>query len=75
MNFSRKLLALLIVVAILLAAFAPVSYAHSAALLVPLFLFCVCLITVSVRRVFERCDLPSSPFCPQLASRAPPLLP
>jgi hypothetical protein len=72
MNSPRKLLALLMVAALLCAVFAPASFAQSAAVLVPLCLFCVCLTTVSVRRVFERCSLPSSPLCPLLASRAPP---
>ena len=72
MNFSRKLLALVIVAALLCAAFAPVAFAHSAAILVPLCLFSVCLTTFPVRRVFDRCSLPSTPFCPLLASRPPP---
>jgi len=72
MHSSRKLLALLMVVALLCAAFAPAAYTQSAAILIPLFLFCGCLTTVSLRRVFERCDLPASPFCPRLAARAPP---
>jgi hypothetical protein len=72
MNSSRKLVTLLMVVALLLTAFAPASLAHSAAILVPLCLFCACLSTVTIRRVFKRCDLPSSPFRPLLASRAPP---
>jgi hypothetical protein len=72
MNSPRKLLALLMVAALLFAAFAPVSHGQSAAILIPLFLFLGCLTTVPLRRVFERCDLPSSPFCPLLASRAPP---
>ena len=72
MNHSRKLLALLMVAAMLGAAFAPAAFAQSAAVLVPLCLFCACLTTVSVHRIFERYSLPSSPFRPQLASRAPP---
>jgi hypothetical protein len=72
MNSSRKLLALLMVVALLLAAFAPAAFAHSAAILVPLCLFSVCLTTFPLRRTFDRCCLPSSPFCPPLASRPPP---
>ena len=72
MNFSRKLLALLIVVAVLCAAFAPASSAHSAAILVSLCLFCVILPAVQFRRLIERCSLPPSPFCPSLASRPPP---
>ena len=39
MNSSRKLLALLMVAALLFAAFAPAAYAQSAAILIPLFLF------------------------------------
>ena len=73
MTFSRKLLALLLLTALLCAALAPASSAPAAAVLLPLCVFCLCLSTVRVRRVFERCDLPSSPFCPQLASRAPPV--
>jgi len=72
MNSSRKLLALLMVAALLCAAFAPASVLQSAVILIPLIAFCVCLTTVSLRRIFERCDLPSSPFCPPLAARAPP---
>jgi hypothetical protein len=72
MNSSRKLLALLMVAALLFAAVAPVHHAQSAAILIPLFLFFGCLTTVSLRHAFERCDLPASPFCPLLASRAPP---
>ena len=72
MNASRKLFALLLVAALLCAVFAPAAYTHSAAVLVPLFLVCCCLATVPVRRVVERCNLPSSPFRPLLAARAPP---
>jgi hypothetical protein len=72
MNSSRKLLALLMVAALLCAAFAPASFAHSAAILVPLCLFSVCLTMFPVRRVFDRCSLPASPFSPLLASRPPP---
>jgi hypothetical protein len=72
MNSSRKLFALLVVAALLCAAFAPAAYAQSAAILIPLFAFCVCLTAISTRRVFERCDLPSSPFCSRIAARAPP---
>jgi hypothetical protein len=72
MNSLRRLLALLMVAALLFAAFAPVPDAQSAAILIPLFLFFGCLTAVSLRRVFERCDLPSSPFCSAFASRAPP---
>jgi len=72
MNFSRKLLALLIVAALLCAAFALAAGVQSAAILIPLLAFCVCLTTILVHRVFERCDLPSSPFFSRLAARAPP---
>jgi uncharacterized membrane protein YgdD (TMEM256/DUF423 family) len=73
MNCSRKLLALLMVAALLFAVVATASSAHSAAILVPIVLFCGCLTTVSLRRVIERSNLPSSPFRPLLASRAPPV--
>jgi hypothetical protein len=72
MNFARKLLAIAIVAALVCVAFAPAPFAHSAAILLPLCLFCVCLTTVTVRRVLDRCTLPPSPFSHPLASRPPP---
>lgn len=73
MNSMRKLLALVMLAALLCALVAPVTHAESPAILVVLFVLCACLTTVSRRPVFERCSVPFAPFCPLLASRAPPL--
>ena len=68
----RRLVACLCVVAVLLAAMAPVAPGLCWAILVPLLLFVAAVVLAPVRREFESCSAPESPFLSVLSSRAPP---
>jgi len=73
MDSMRKLLALLLVAALVCALASTVSPDGFAAILTPLSFAGMVLITLARRRVFETWAVPSGSFDPRPAPRAPPL--
>jgi hypothetical protein len=69
---ARRLVAFFCVVAVLLAAIAPVSPGLCWAILVPLLLFVAAVVLAPVSRESENSNVLPIPFLLVLASRAPP---
>jgi hypothetical protein len=68
-----RLIAILCLAAILLAALTPAASGQFAAVLVPLWFFCVTTVIFSIRRWAEPVASTSAPYLPLVASRPPPL--
>jgi len=57
----------------LLAALIPAASGLPFSILVPLWLFCAAIVTLSIRSAFEDCDAQQIPCLSILPSRAPPI--
>jgi hypothetical protein len=70
---ARRCVGVLCLAILLIAALIPAASGLPFGILVPLWLFCAAIVTLSIRSSFEDCDAQPIPYLSILPSRAPPI--